>query len=389
MINDDAFSILLNENILFIGTGDYVEERNGNIYFLGRTNNIVKHYGIRTDLNKIERKIQNTFCISNGCCIHNRTHNQLLFFYTSNERIQLATFFEASQRELQPHERPDDFIRISEFPLTNHGKICKRELLNRYRKRKPGLRRDDQANSLIDLFLEELYTKFGFDILGEDTESTTKRIKLDLQLSFTQLGGTSIKAMEILTSLETSMSTPLPNLIIILLDGTKTIQDAINYLENCTPTQEILIKPETIQKDVAKITIELKFKYDLTKCIDSSPTVQNDIVSVGSHSHIFVNLRVDTGELVSRLELPDRIECQMVLLTDVRGLIGCYNGYLYNFDLHTGEIVWEFNSKGMIKCRPLVIDKELTVFGNYSDDDNLWCINKVYSIYVIYLNTLC
>lgn len=328
-------------------------------------------------MNKIERKIQNTFPITNGCCIHNRAYNQLLFFYTSNEGIELATFFEASQRELQPHERPDDFIQITEFPLTNHGKICKRQLLNRYRRREPGLKRADQANCLIDSFLEELHAKFGFDILGEDTESTTKRIKLDMQLSFTQLGGTSIKAMEILTSLETLMNTPLPNLIIILLDGTKSIQDAINYLENCTPSREILIKPETIQKDPTKITIALKFKYDLTKCIDSSPTVQNNIVSVGSHSHIFVNLRVETGELVSRFELPDRIECQMVSLTDVRGLIGCYNGYLYYFDLHTGEIIWEFNSQGMIKCRPLVIDEELIVFGNYSDDDNLWCINKV------------
>lgn len=128
--------------------------------------------------------------------------------------------------------------------------------------------------------------------------------------------------------------------------------------------------------------MELKIltKFDLQKCVDAS--VSNfhikdiNVISVGSHSGILLNINAESLDIISQIKLPDRIECKVTLLLPNYGIVGCYDGHLYCFDIFNGKIIWKFDSQGMIKSKPLVIENRV-LFGNYNETGNFWCLDAV------------
>ena len=118
----------------------------------------------------------------------------------------------------------------------------------------------------------------------------------------------------------------------------------------------------------------------MKKCIDASISIFKvgnlNVTSVGSHSGIIYNININTLELISELRLADRIESQISLINPHFGIVGCYDGNIYCFDIFKGEIMWKFFSKGMIKCKPLIVENKV-IFGNYNREMNLWCIDNV------------
>lgn len=115
---------------------------------------------------------------------------------------------------------------------------------------------------------------------------------------------------------------------------------------------------------------------NLDKCIDAAPTVCNlpgfgVLISCGSHSRRLVNVCSTGGLIISELLLPNRIESQVSQHQGNLGLVGCYDGQLYCFELRTGTVRWQFDSGDMIKCRALVMQSTI-IFGNYGAGHNLW-----------------
>lgn len=149
----------------------------------------------------------------------------------------------------------------------------------------------------------------------------------------------------------------------------------------------LFISESTYKEPIILWTIDLK------KCIDSTPsictinttttttdTTPSKIISIGNHSKSLVNILIENGTIISTANLPDRIECQVTQCcyanSNEYGMVGCYDGYLYCFEFLTGSIKWKFNSMGMIKSCPIYIKhNNSTIFGNYNDKMNLWCLN--------------
>lgn len=117
----------------------------------------------------------------------------------------------------------------------------------------------------------------------------------------------------------------------------------------------------------------------MDKCVDASPTIfscdMNSVLSIGSHSHRIINVRITDGSIQSELRLPDRVESQVTQYKKNYGFVGCYDGFLYCFDIIDGSIKWQFNSSGMIKCRPIPDANDHVIFGNYCQHHNLWCVD--------------
>lgn len=118
------------------------------------------------------------------------------------------------------------------------------------------------------------------------------------------------------------------------------------------------------------------WQCNLDKCIDAAPTVCNlpgfgVIISCGSHSRRLINVSSTDGQIISELRLPNRIESQVSQHKHNLGIVGCYDGQLYCYELATGMIRWHFDSGDMIKCRALVIQNTI-IFGNYGSCHNLW-----------------
>ncbi|XP_055300273.1 beta-alanine-activating enzyme [Sitodiplosis mosellana] len=352
-------------------TGDLVEVTDdSNIYFTSRSNAIIKLYGRKINLCEIEACAK-LVGVEESICIHDIKHNSIDLF------VEIVGDFDDIKRQitkkLQQFGVHVKIYCVTSFPLTAHGKIDKSELLNTVYSNNDGQNSKPESVHLIlkQLINESLGTQIELSIRLESSESH-KKPKQDIDLSFIHLGGTSLKAIQIVNEFERNVSYSIPQVLTMLLDDRIAIRDILTYVLNVNKSSvENGEKPnETI------LEMTPCWRIDMKKCIDATPTVcvldGMVIVSVGSHSKLLYNISVNDGKIVSKLELPDRIESQVTQL-DGWGIVGCYDGHLYCFDIRTGCIKWKFNSGAMIKCRALVIGSRV-IFGNYNDTDNLWCL---------------
>lgn len=338
-----------------IATGDLVEIRSGTIFYRTRANNMVKIFGRKVNLSKVENAAKLHCSVSDACCVYDQNGNSLNLFVQSGN-AQTCTKKEMLQglrQRLLEQEVPNEICFVDEFPLSCHGKVSKSKLLEMIKKPSRRCHRDYFVAKL-----EENLSSF-------DVETT-------LKLSFLAAGGSSVLALQIIGELETKFNFVDPELITMLLNHDVSIERIVLRLQDHSPDIHFTSR----NTSVTASSLRCSWSHDLKKCIDASPTIcsigNDNIVSVGSHSHELINVDLSSGRLLSKLVLPHRIECQIVQY-NTYGIVGCYDGFVYCFDVRTGTEKWKFNSHGMVKSKVCVVES-FVVFGNYNSESNLWCL---------------
>lgn len=365
-VNDDEFEFILH-------TGDIVERgSDSQLYFTSRTNSVIKFYGRKVNLSEIETLAKMVQEVDDTICIHDEKRNSIILFVKTD-----GIRHDVERQIVKSVQKTGVYVKVRcvpTFPLTSHGKICKNDLLNI--EFKDCLKEGSETIHTIvqNLINQSLGTKIEFQ--DSTNLNTQKRPKEECDSSFIHLGGSSLQAIQIVDEFERITSQSISQLLAMLLNEQTSIREILSYLAINHPINE-RHEENDVEQNIAKIVP--RWKIDMSKCIDATPTVcfLNDgivVISVGSHSKWLYNVSAINGEIVSQLELPDRIESQVVQMNDC-GIVGCYDGYLYCFDFQTGAIKWKFNSGGMIKCRALLIDS-MVIFGNYNESSNLWCLNS-------------
>ncbi|XP_038112798.1 beta-alanine-activating enzyme [Culex quinquefasciatus] len=371
---DGEEGMLESEDVLYRRTGDLVELRaDGKYYYLGRCDDMVKRFGVRVSLAQIEQVGDRYQELTKSFAVFDETSHKLLLLYTAIDK----EFDEQSLRQylrvnlLESHH-PDELLQVQSFPLTAHGKIDRQLLKKRYFDKADV----DTSKNLQDFFVEQLLKLLGIQLNFSLKDHATKRAKLDRECSFVDAGGTSMQAVQLVTSVQDQFSVGIPNLIGMLLDKTVSLKEAATYLDDVRCGSD---PPPS--KSTLRIEVAIEFRFDMGKCIDATPTIfksvkrNRTIVAVGSHSHRVIVLDLDSDELVSELVLPDRVESSVSFLAETGcGLVGCYDGLLYCFDLWSGAIRWKFDSGGMIKCKALVGDSRI-IFGSYAENYNLFALD--------------
>lgn len=361
-------------------TGDLVRKLNGKLYWHGRTNDVVKRFGERVDMNIIE-SIASDFTAHVSCVF---VKKKIVLFYQSIHQSSDDSFknqfYNHLKLKLNANEIPDDIRRIAFLPMNDHGKVSKEKLRELYKEisSKENFAIYDIEEFFIDainqMFNLKLYkpTNEGNGSNGDEPDG--KRRRGDFDSTFNQIGGKSFDALRVVMKIEDKLGVTSTGLLPKLLDNQHTLKDVCSYLNE--------IKNVQVKNDVAATSTKLKLikqfqAYNLEKCVDSSPGLlkinETHVISIGSHSNKLLNVNANTLEVVSQLELGDRIECEVAQLRD-SAIVGCYDGFLYCFDALNGSIKWKYESGGMIKSRPLVISDELIIFGNYNYDKNIQCI---------------
>lgn len=338
-----------------IATGDLMEIRSGTIYYKTRVNNMVKIFGRKVNLTKIENTVKSHWSINGACCVYDKDENSLkLFIQRGNEqKYTRKDILQGLRDKLLEQEVPNEIYFVDEFPLSCHGKISKSKLLEM------GKPQSCHYRDYMVMKLEENLPSF-------DAETS-------LKLSFLAAGGSSVLALQLVNELELKFRIAEPELITLLLNHEVTIDQILSRLQNCSPN----IVSTNCEGTTSSVSC--MWRHDLGKCIDSPPTIFNVdnkyIVSVGSHSHVLINVDLVSGQLLSKLTLPHRIECRVVQHNNNNnnGIVGCYDGFIYCFDIRNGTEQWKFNSHGMVKSRVCIIENYL-VFGNYNSEFNLWCL---------------
>ena len=106
-------------------TGDIVTyNERGEIVFVGRRDNLIKHMGYRTDLGEIEHIIINKLkLVKNGCICYNTQAKKIVLYYEAETEITPADFRKVIGKELPKYMLPTEFVYVTELKRNTNGKI--------------------------------------------------------------------------------------------------------------------------------------------------------------------------------------------------------------------------------------------------------------------------
>ncbi|XP_022797527.1 acyl-CoA synthetase family member 4-like, partial [Stylophora pistillata] len=110
-----------------------------------------------------------------------------------------------------------------------------------------------------------------------------------------------------------------------------------------------------------RVSVSCQWRTCLYKCIDASPLVvhapgrSEGEVFIGSHSHVFMCIRLSDGKVLWESRLGDRIESSAALsLCGRYVIVGCYDGQVYVLNRFIGGIIWTFQTGAAVKSSPCI-----------------------------------
>ena len=109
-------------------------------------------------------------------------------------------------------------------------------------------------------------------------------------------------------------------------------------------------------------TGEPKWRYQASTEVgigESSPAVGHGLVFVGDLSGMLHAVHSDTGKRAWVFQTDGEIKSSPVVVDD-HLLIGSYDGYLYGLQISTGELVWKFRLDGPVS-QPVLVVRDLVV----------------------------
>ncbi|XP_012281427.1 acyl-CoA synthetase family member 4 homolog isoform X2 [Orussus abietinus] len=488
--SNSRICVLENEEVenlqrpVFRLSGDLVTiNEQGDIFYNGRIDRVVKRYGHKVDLNALEKTAEELNFVQRCVAYWNEdAHALILCVSLMSDLPKQSTSncindISVHVRKLPTQSWPDKIKIVNELQLTTNGKVCK--------------------ESIVKL-IQDSKTKQGGKAEAEiiDIKGIFKNLWLDLLSSrnggFVTLGGTSVIALQMARNFSSETGTEFPELIGMLLKD-KTLDECYEYVKNVVvlsgpslTQQESMIQKRNFEdfqegefsnvthqsiKDKKikheskqylsanssnvtniqanysvsdertndssqkmehsqvllnacewqkrkgrtygsinkssskydltkqKFCIEVKRRHNLFKCVDASPTIFHNFsgdtfVTVGSHSGIILTTRLgpekeSKSDLFEPIEykvtLPDRIEASILVLDDFKGVVGCYDGYVYCVHLKLSHIIWKFKTGEMVKCTAIACKERKRIFvGSYDKymyclcaqtGENLWRVN--------------
>jgi acyl-coenzyme A synthetase/AMP-(fatty) acid ligase len=101
----------------------------GELVFVCRKDNQIKHMGHRIELGEIEAAAAKCEGVSRAACVYDNEGKRIILFYSGN--IDSRSLDKALQSYLPRYMCPQVIEKLSVMPLTDNGKIHRRELSER------------------------------------------------------------------------------------------------------------------------------------------------------------------------------------------------------------------------------------------------------------------
>jgi len=173
-------------------TGDLAcWQPDGNILFIGRTDNQVKIRGNRIELGEIENRILNVKEIENAVVTVNKTaeaDKYICAYFVTRQEYGGGELREILSKDLPEYMLPSHFVKLDCIPLTPNGKIDRKALPL------PEIKKSDDHVSPRDEVERKLIAIWA-EILGVDAGHARElKEKIGIHANFFQLGGHSLKA---------------------------------------------------------------------------------------------------------------------------------------------------------------------------------------------------
>jgi natural product biosynthesis luciferase-like monooxygenase protein/amino acid adenylation domain-containing protein len=181
-------------------TGDFAKRLNdGTIMFSGRKDDQVKINAFRIELGEIKSQLSKHDLISE-CVVtvkEKEGDKLIVAYYISENDINLSDLKSFISKELPGYMLPSFFVRMKSLPLTSNGKLDKKSL-------------------------PDPEIKVGIDYLSASTETEKKLVeiwsnilkveqeKISIGKSFLEMGGHSIKIMQMLNKIQKELNVKVP-----------------------------------------------------------------------------------------------------------------------------------------------------------------------------------
>jgi amino acid adenylation domain-containing protein len=201
-------------------TGDIVRRlSDGNIVFLGRTDNQVKIRGYRVELGEIETVLEELSMIRQAVLIpqkDNENNSYLIAYIVSAQPFDREAVILYLKNRLPDYMMPSLFIELKELPLTSNGKIDRKRLpapeasiINAHEYVAP---RNEMERKLTDIWKELL-----------------KVVQVGVYDNFFESGGHSLLAVRVISAIRKDLGKELP---IQQLFFRPTISELALYLDS-------------------------------------------------------------------------------------------------------------------------------------------------------------
>ena len=222
------------DKILYL-TGDLVRYLpDGNIEYIGRKDNQIKHRGHRIELGEIEAAIANIKDVKQAVVFHEKDNDVLFSLIESTEKINTNAIKATLTSAVPSYMVPSRLILVDKFPITSNGKVDRKKLYRDYK---------DKLLSLSKHITPKTKTEKR---LVEICEETLEKNKVGINDNFFELGGHSIKAMLLVSKVNSkfNVAIKLKDLFAnpILENFAKHI-DKLKHISNDT-IERLPIKPD-------------------------------------------------------------------------------------------------------------------------------------------------
>jgi len=169
--------------------GDRVRrEAEGNLYYVGRTDNMVKIRGFRVETGEVERQISRAVPSAEIAVVMRTVHgiDHLVCFYEDKEEMDTVAVKTAIEISLAEYMIPDIWMRMNRLPRNANGKVVRRKL--------PTPASGTDKLSVVFNEVEMRVIEAARLIVGGT---------LSLDDNFFECGGTSLGAIKLATQLKT------------------------------------------------------------------------------------------------------------------------------------------------------------------------------------------
>ncbi len=171
-------------------TGDRAQIReDGNIIFLGRSDNEIKLKGVRANLDEIKEKVNKYEDVQNSeviCMVDSNNNKYLALAFVSNKQENINNLKTYLRKFIPGYIMPRKIVQVNEIPITNNGKVNKKELEGIFNKIQIN---SNEAEKYVGIYLD-IYQLFR-DVLEIDD------IKQDDD--FFNIGGDSMLGVTLIT----------------------------------------------------------------------------------------------------------------------------------------------------------------------------------------------
>jgi amino acid adenylation domain-containing protein len=210
-------------------TGDLGRQlQGGDIEILGRLDNQVKVNGVRVELNEVTEEILRLGGVDEAYIVAQKdaeNNVSLVCYYTGSADLSVDATREHLRKQLNESHLPSYYFRLKQFPLTLNGKIDKKALPLPDQLRTTGNIVPPEAG------LESELAEIWSEILG---------ITVGRNVSFFQLGGNSLKAIQLISRIYKKF-----NKLVTIADvfSMTTIQAMASHLNSLEKRKYVAIKP--------------------------------------------------------------------------------------------------------------------------------------------------